>query len=291
MTKEPEARPRMRPSAEGVKATGLPMPPPWFATLREEPPTWTGKALGAACLLLILAVWYVFTAGEPTERIISPSKLPSPGEVFGSLGPVMERDLVDSIIATLMRVLIGFFWATVVGVGGGVLAASFRGANAFVNPLILFGRSLPLAALIPLTILWFGIEERQKQMFIFIAAVPFVFSDTVKAISLVPQRYVETAQTLGASRFQIIRKVLLPLALPDIVTGLRFLFGLALGYIMLAEVINAGEGLGFMINQGERLGLTQHNYLLLIIIGILAYVIDWLIRFGQRQAFTYRRDL
>jgi ABC-type nitrate/sulfonate/bicarbonate transport system permease component len=292
MTKEPEARPPMRPAAEGVRATGLPMPPPWYATLREEPPSWMGKALGASFLLLILVVWYLFTMGEtPADRAISPSKLPSPGEVFGSFDELIERHLGDSIIATLMRVLIGFFWATVVGVGGGVLAASFRGANAFVNPLILFGRSLPLAALIPLTILWFGIEERQKQMFIFIAAVPFVFSDTVKAISLVPQRYVETAQTLGASRFQIIRKVLLPLALPDIVTGLRFLFGLALGYIMLAEVINANEGLGFLINTGERLGLTEQNYLLLIVIGILAYVVDWLIRFLQRQAFPYRKDL
>ena len=121
--------------------------------------------------------------------------------------------------------------------------------------------------------------------------MPFIFSDTVKAISLVPERYVETAQTLGASRWQIIYKVLFPLALPDIITGLRFLFGLALGYIMLAEAINSRAGLGFMINTGERLGLIEQNYLLLIIIGILAYLVDWVMRYMQRYFFFYRKDL
>jgi ABC-type nitrate/sulfonate/bicarbonate transport system permease component len=275
----------------GAAAT-LPAPPPWYATLRQDPPPWIGKLLGLTCVVLVLTVWYLFTAGDtPDARAISPSKLPSPGEVFSASDELVERNLVDGVIATVMRVIIGFGGATLVGVVAGVIAASFRGINAFVTPLVLFGRSLPLAALIPLTILWFGIEESQKQMFLFIAALPFVFSETVKSISLVPQRYVETAETLGASRFQIITKVLFPLALPDIVTGLRFLFGLSLGYIMLAEVINAGAGLGFMINQGERLGYTDQNYLLLIVIGILAYLIDWTIRFLQRNAFPYRKDL
>jgi ABC-type nitrate/sulfonate/bicarbonate transport system permease component len=269
-----------------------PAPPPWYATLRQEPPPWLGKLLGLACLLVVLFVWFLLTIGDtPDARAVPQLLLPSPGETFGATGALIERNLLDSIIATLMRVIIGFAAATIVGVGTGVLAASFRGFNAFLNPLVLFGRSLPLAALLPLTVVWFGIEETQKQMFIYIAAVPFVFSDTVKAISLVPQRYVETAETLGASRFHIITKVLFPLALPDIVTGLRFLFGLSLGYIMLAEVINANAGLGFLINQGDRLSKTDHTFLLLIVIGILAYVIDWTIRFLQRHAFPYRKDL
>jgi len=282
--------------AAGIDAAKAPAPPPeappWYTTLRQDPPGVLPKLLGAASIGLILLIWFLFTAGDtPADRPISPSKLPSPGEVIGAISAVVERGLADSIVATLMRVLVGFFWAIVVGVGLGVLAASFRGVLALITPIALFGRSLPLAALIPLTILWFGIDETQKQMFIFIASVPFVFSDTVKAISLVPQRYVETAETLGASRWQIIRKVLLPLALPDIVTSLRFLFGLALGYIMLAEVINAEEGLGYMINMGERLGHIDQNYLLLIVIGALAYVVDWTIRFLQRHAFAYRKDL
>jgi ABC-type nitrate/sulfonate/bicarbonate transport system permease component len=90
-------------------------------------------------------------------------------------------------------------------------------------------------------------------MFIFFATVPFVFTDTVRTIALVPERFVETAQTLGASRFQIITKVLFPLALPDIVTSLRFLFGLAFGYIALVEAINVRAGLGFADQQQRAL--------------------------------------
>jgi NitT/TauT family transport system permease protein len=288
------ATPAAKPTVKAPAPTGstVPPPPPWYITLREEPPVALRFALAMACIALILVVWFLFTAGDtPDQRAISPSKLPSPGEVFGSFDDLIARHLGDSIVATLMRVIYGFALATVVGVGAGVFAASFRGLNSFLSPVVLFGRSLPLAALIPLTMLWFGIEERQKWMFIFLAACPFVFSDTVKAISLVPQRYIETAQTLGASRFQIIRKVLFPLALPDIVTGLRFLFGLALGYIMLAEVINAREGLGFMILQSERMSLNEQIYLLLMVIAVLAFVVDWVIRFLQRSAFPYRKDL
>ncbi len=270
----------------------LPRPPRWLVTLRAEPPFVLGKVLGLACILAVLGLWYLFTLGDAAhERAISPNALPSPGEVFGSYPEVEERGLVDGIIATMTRVIKGFGLAALVGVGFGVLAASFRAVGAFLSPLVLFGRSLPLAALIPITIAWWGIAEKQKEMFIFIASVPFIFSDTVKAISLVPERYVETAQTLGASRFQIIYKVLVPLALPEIVTGLRFLFGLALGYIMLAEAINSEAGLGYMINVGERLGKVEQNYLLLIIIGVLAYVVDWLLRYLQRYFFFYRKDL
>lgn len=269
----------------------LPRPPRWIATLRAEPPAVLGKLLGLACILLVLLIWYLFTRGEGVDRPISPAKLPSPGDVFGSYGALEERGLFDSITATMIRVVKGFGLAAIVGVVLGVTASSFRAVAAFLNPLVLFGRSLPLAALLPLTIAWFGMGEKQKEMFIFIASVPFVFSDTVKAVSLVPERYVETAQTLGASRWQIIYKVLFPLALPDILTGLRFLFGLALGYIMLAEVLNAKAGLGYMINNGERLGLIEQNYLLLIIIGILAYLVDWTLRFFQKGIFQYRKDL
>jgi ABC-type nitrate/sulfonate/bicarbonate transport system permease component len=280
------------PAAKADAAPSIPRPPRWLTTLRAEPPAVLGKLLGLACILLVLIIWYLFTHGsDAASRPISPSKLPSPGDVFDSYGKLEDRGLVDGIIATMVRVLKGFGWAAIVGIALGVMAASFRALAAFLNPLVLFGRSLPLAALIPITILWFGIGEKQKEMFIFLASVPFIFSDTVKAISLVPERYVETAQTLGASRWQIIYKVLFPLALPDIITGLRFLFGLALGYIMLAEAINSRAGLGFMINTGERLGLIEQNYLLLIIIGILAYLVDWVLRYMQRYFFFYRKDL
>jgi NitT/TauT family transport system permease protein len=125
-------------------------------------------------------------------------------------------------------------------------------------------------------------------MFIFIACLPFVYSDVVSAIAAVPDRYVETAQTLGARPLQIVRKVLLPLALPEIYNSLRHLFGLAFGYIMLAELINAQRGLGSLLMTSQRRGLSEHIILILIVIGFLAYGIDRLLFFFERGLFPYR---
>jgi ABC-type nitrate/sulfonate/bicarbonate transport system permease component len=115
-----------------------------------------------------------------------------------------------------------------------------------------------------------------------------VYSDVVSAIAGVPDRYVETAQTLGASPLQIVGKVLVALALPDIYNSLRQLFGLAFGYIMLAELINAKHGLGYLLMASQRRGMSEHIILILIIIGLLAYGIDRMLFWFQRGLFPHR---
>ncbi|MEZ4367512.1 MAG: ABC transporter permease [Kofleriaceae bacterium] len=283
--------PRSAPSGGPPAEAPPPRPPAWWKTLRADAPTLYRLAIGGGFVGLILAVWWLITRGSPTEAFISPSKLPSPGAVFGSLGGLLDRDLEGALFATMWRVVKGVALAAIIGIALGVSAGSYKAIAAAVNPIVLFLRSVPMGALLPLTLVWFSTGERQKSMFIFLAVVPFVFSDTAKAVASVPQRYLETAETLGASRGQIIRKVLVPLALPDIITSLRFQFGLALGYIMLAEAINTDAGIGVLLNNGERRGLVEHNYLLLFIIALLAFGIDWLIRYVQRGVFPYRRDL
>jgi ABC-type nitrate/sulfonate/bicarbonate transport system permease component len=276
---------------EDVKDAAPPTAPPWWKTLRADPPAPVRLALGFGLIGVLLLVWWFMTHGAATERIISPSKLPSPGEVFGSFGKLLDRQLGDSMIDTLQRVFKGVGLAALVGISVGVLAASNRGVGSALAPLVIFLRSVPMGALIPLTLLLFADGEHQKTMFIFLAIVPFVFSDTVKAVSIVPERYVETAQTLGATKFQIIRKVLVPLALPDIVTSLRFQLGLALGYIMLVEEINAPLGLGKLIMGSQRQGPYEHVYLLLFVIALTAFLLDLVLRTIQRGVFTWRRDL
>lgn len=239
---------------------------------------------------LTLVLWGGLTYGAtPESRIISPVVLPSPIEVIRSFPSLWtERALLDSIFATLRRVLGGFALAIIVGVPLGILAGAYRILGAAAAPIALFGRNIPIAALIPLTILWFGIDETQKTMFIFLATVPFVFSDAVNAVVAVHDRYVDTAATLGASPRQIITKVLVALALPDIYNSLRNLFGLAFGYIMLAELINAKYGLGYLLSTSQRRGLSEHIILILIIIGALAYGIDRLFYWFQVNLFPYQ---
>jgi NitT/TauT family transport system permease protein len=292
--------------------TAPPRPPPWWKTLRADPPFLLRIGIGAGFVALIILIWFFLTLGDrPEDRFISPSKLPSPGEVFISydkpgyaedtgtraditkvtFSEVKSAGLGESLLATLRRVLKGIGLAALIGVGLGVLAGSFRALSAALNPLVIFLRSVPMGALLPLTLIIFKATEQQKSMFIFFAVVPFVFSDTLRAIAAVPQRYVETAETLGASRGQIIRKVLFPLALPDIVSSLRFQFGLAFGYIMLAEAIAAEHGLGAMLNVNEKRGNIEQNYLLLFVIAAIAFAIDWGVRTLQRGVFPYRKDL
>jgi ABC-type nitrate/sulfonate/bicarbonate transport system permease component len=258
--------------------------------LRISPPRMTRRLVGAGSVAVVVLVWWIATTGLGSEdRWISPVILPSPLEVMRSF-PVLlnERALMQSIAATLKRVLVGFGLAAAIGVPLGILAGSWRVIEAAGAPLALFGRNLPVAALIPLTILWFGIDETQKVMFIFIACAPFVYADAVAAITSVPDRYVETAQTLGAKPVQIVMKVLVPLALPDIYNSLRHLFGLAFGYIMLAELINAEHGLGYLLMASQRRGLSEHIILILIIIGLLAYGIDRVLFWFQRGLFPHR---
>jgi NitT/TauT family transport system permease protein len=263
---------------------------PSLLTLRFSPPPLTRRLVGAGAMGVVLLVWWLATWGAaPEDRFISPVILPSPAEVIRSFPSLLnERALLQSIAATLRRVLIGFGLAAVIGVPLGIAAGSWRVVEAAGAPLALFGRNLPVAALIPLTILWFGIDETQKVMFIFIACVPFVYSDAVAAVANVPERYVETAQTLGATPFQIVRKVLVALAIPDIYNSLRHLFGLAFGYIMLAELINAQYGLGYLLMTSQRRGLSEHIILILMIIGLLAFGIDRVLYWFQRGLFPYR---
>lgn len=265
--------------------------PEALGALRRAPSLAVGKGLGALCLALVVLGWFLATAGAAEERLVSPTLLPAPLEVLRAIPEVAaDGALVAAIVATLRRVLLGFLLAVAVGVPLGMAAGAWRALGAFLAPVVLVGRNVPIAALIPLTILWFGIDETQKVMFIFIATVPFVFSDAAAAVIEVSDRYVDTAQTLGASDLQVVIKVLVPLALPGVFTSLRSLFGIAFGYIMLAELINARHGLGYMLSLGQRRGHTDHIFLVLIVIGLLAWAIDQVLRFFQRGLFPYRTD-
>jgi ABC-type nitrate/sulfonate/bicarbonate transport system permease component len=264
-----------------------------FAGLRAEIPVWQAFVLGVLCIVVCGALWWWLTAGDDEHPpLIGPGSLPRPASTFAAFPSLwFERALAVNTVVSLRRVVLGFALAAAVGVPLGVLCGCFRRVSAFCAPLIVIGRNIPVAAVIPLTFALFGIGEFQKVMFIFIACVAFVVMDSANAVSEVSSRYIDTAYTLGANRWQIIMKVLLPLAMPAIFHSLRLLFGLAFGYIMLAETIKlAGEsgGLGDIINVSQRRRAWEDILLVLMVIPLVALVIDRVLYWIQRQLFPYQ---
>jgi NitT/TauT family transport system permease protein len=260
--------------------------------IRKDAPLWQVILFSLLCIAACYGLWWFLTRGIPEERIISYSVLPSPGETFGSFHSLwFDRGLTRNTLVTLRRLTLGFGLAAAVGIPVGILCGCFTRVNAFFIPLSLFGRNIPLAALVGLTYAFFGIGEEQKVMFICIACVAFILSDTARAIQEVGSQYVDTAYTLGASRLQVIFKVLIPLAMPTVFNSLRLLFGLAFGYIMLAETIKKGSesgGLGDIINTSMRRGDGEHVILVLLIIPVVALAIDRILYWIQRELFPHR---
>ena len=263
--------------------------------LRAAPSPVIGRLIGLASVAALILVWYLVTLGAAEGRVVSPAILPTPAEVGGRLltlitgGADAEGSTLGlHIAASLKRVISGFFLAFVVGVPLGILAGVSGPVRAALAPHALFMRNIPLAALIPLTMVSFGIDEQQKTMFIFLAVAPFLMGDAMIAIARVPDKYVETAQTRGASTLQIITKVLIPLALPAIYGSMRTLFGLAVGYIMLAELVNADLGLGHMLLVGQRRSDLPTIFATLVVIATLAFLVDKALQFLQGKIFPYR---
>lgn len=263
-----------------------------WVTIRQPAPPWQVVFLGVLCTLACFVLWWAVTRGPAEERLISPVMLPSPQETFSSFKLLwFDRALTRNTLITLERVILGFFLAVGIGVPLGVLAGCFPRFQAFLSPLIIFGRNIPLAALIALTFFIFGIGELQKVMFIFIACVAFVTADAAQAVRDVSQDYIDTAYTLGSNRRQVILKVLVPLAMPSVFNSLRLLFGLAFGYIMLAELIKFGDeagGLGHLIITSQRRGPREHIYLIVLIIPVIALAIDRFLFWVQKELFPHQ---
>jgi NitT/TauT family transport system permease protein len=290
--------PRSHSGDETPGAASAPAPahaparPRRFTALRAEVPFWQSLLLGALCLALCLGLWWGLTRGDiAEERFLGPTVLPSPSETFADFpGLWFDHALTRNTLVSLQRVVLGFGLAALVGIPVGVLCGCFRRVGAFLAPLMIGGRNIPVAAVIPLTLSFFGINEFQKIMFIFIACVAFVIMDTATAIADVSDRYIDTAYTLGATHRQIVMKVLVPLAMPSIFNSLRLLFGLAFGYIMLAEVIQTGGrgGLGSIINMAQKRSQPTYILLVLMLIPLVALAIDRLLFWVQRQLFPYQ---
>jgi NitT/TauT family transport system permease protein len=246
--------------------------------------------LTTSFVVLLMLAWWALTRGATIEdRVLPPLFLPSPLEVLAAFPKLhFEQELVRSALRSFQRVTIGFSIGAIIAVPLGVYMASYPGVAAFFQPLALVGAYVPIVVFIPLTLAWFGLNESQKIAFLaigcFVALLPLV----IRAIDDVPRAYLDVAVTKGASQWQLVWNVLFPVAMAQIWENLRAVYGVGWGWIILAEVVNAEAGLGYLISISERRGHTNAIFAIIIVIVVIAIACDQLWRLGARLLFPYK---
>jgi len=260
-----------------------------FLRIREELPAWKAWLLGLLPVLALLALWVFVTTGAAEERLISPTILPSPAEVVASF-PLLwfDRALTRNFAVSFTRVIEGFALGVAVSFPLGVLMGAFTKVKAAFTPLTVFGAYLPIPTLVPLTLSLFGTGELQKVMFLALAFSIYLVPMFVAAVDAVDDTYLKTAYTLGATPGQAVSRVLLPISWPDIWQAMRLGFGVGWSYILLAEMVDVGRGLGGIIITSQRRGPREHIYLVLVAIVLVAFLTDKLWAVVGRFLFPYR---
>ncbi|SHE86182.1 NitT/TauT family transport system permease protein [Desulforamulus putei DSM 12395] len=237
------------------------------------------STLTLSSFTFILLMWFALSYSGAVKELF----LPSPGSVLQALGEMHEEGiLVDYTLDSTYRVVVGWIMAVIVSIPLGMLVATSKKAEAILTPVIEFARYLPVVAMVPLTLLYFGIGDLQKFAVIFLGTffqLVLMVSDVVAGVQ---RDLLRAAATLGASRWQIYRLVLMPASLPGIMDSLRITIGWAWTYLVVAELVAANSGLGHMILKSQRFLATDRMFAGLIIIGLLGLATDlffkWLTR-------------
>jgi NitT/TauT family transport system permease protein len=260
---------------------------PLFA-VRARIPEGTARALSFGSVLLFFVAWFLCTLGD--KPFIDPLKLPPPHEVLRALMHLVFTDLGPELGVSAARVSIAFLMCIAVSLPLGVAMGAFEAVNRWVDPIISPLRFTPMNAFVPIFIMWFGIDESEKIAFLFFATVVFLLPVVVDAIRSVPEELVQTAQTLGATRWQLIRTVLVPAALPQIFDNFRVMNGIAWGYILLAEMVNSRRGLGHLFDAAWRSNKSDEILALILVVGVVGLVSDLAIRTLNGLLFRWRES-
>jgi NitT/TauT family transport system permease protein len=253
--------------------------------LRQPLPRATASVIGLIAPLLLGAVWCLLTYGG----LVAPDFLPSPTEVLrGTLQLFLQYDLWAAIVGSTRRIGLAFLLASAVAVPLGVLMGAFEPVNRFFEPIMAPLRYMPISGFISLLILWFGIYEKEKIAFLFLGVFVYLLPVVVTAIRVVPEELVQTSLTLGASRWQVIRTVLVPAALPEIFDSFRVMNAILWTYVILAEWVNPGHGLGYIIELARTHQKASWAFAGLLVIGGIGLITDFLIRTISALLFRWR---
>jgi taurine transport system permease protein len=242
--------------------------------------------LNFAAVAAVLALWFLATR----LAWIAPIFLPAPGDVLHAANLTLANgDLVMDIAVSARRVFLGFALAALVAVPLGIVMGVWRPAKAIMDPFVSLLRPLPSITWIPLTILWLGIGEAQKIAIVFMGSWIYILLYTVESTRRVDPLLIRAARNLGAGDVAVMREVILPGALPGIITGLKVTLAISWSCVLTAEMIAAQNGLGALIWQAKDWGNLALVLVGMLCISLTVLVADWLMARIERLLLPWER--
>ena len=230
------------------------------------------KVIGIGTFVFIIGVWALISG----LGIVGQNKLPSPWSVVKAFSYLAwyegESQLLSAIFASTTRVLIASTFVILIGIPVGILMGSSPSINASISPLIDPLRSAPVVAILPILVMWFGLDERMKIIFLFLGAVVYMIPMVRDAIKAVPYTYWESARDLGGTKVECITRAVLPMAMPRIADGIIVSVSIMWTYINVAEYVNATTGLGSLITNAKRFSAMDQVFAVIIVIIFLAFL-------------------
>jgi ABC-type nitrate/sulfonate/bicarbonate transport system permease component len=267
--------------ADAADALTEDLPPARRAARRDR---WLGLTSFAA----MLAIWFALTGSGLWPPLVQPAFLPSPVTVASTFWKLANsgyqgHTLAHHFLISLMRFGIAFAFCVAVGVPVGLLMGMHTGVRAVLDPPIETTRPIPKLALLPLFIIWFGIGELSKTIVIITALFPLISISAMQAVRAVSVRKIQAAQSLGASRATIFRRVLLPASLPGIFTGLRVSVGIGVTMLVGAEMVATSDGIAWMALTAADFIQTDIVLVGVLIMATLGYGLDQIFRALERR--------
>jgi len=256
-------------------------------TPRREISHGLGLSAGGLVAGMVLIGWSVLAY----SGVVDTTFLPAPHNVVAALWKtLMDGSLLKNAWASLVVINLGFFLSSVIALPLGIMMGSFRIVQAALEPLVNFIRYLPVTSMIPLLILWIGIGIEEKIAIIFLGTFFQQIVMFADVSAQVPNELFNASYTLGATRRQVVMRVLLPATLPGVIDTLRVTMGWAWTYLVVAELVASSAGLGYMSMQAMRGLHADLIFVAILVIGFLGLVTDQLFKWIKIAALPWARQ-
>ena len=243
---------------------------------------------GALPWLAIILLWYAVRL----SGLVKPTLVPTPWDVMTTWwNLVTEAGFLTDMYMSTQRVVLGVALGILAAVPVGFLLGWYQPVRRFIDPLINFFRALPPIALIPLVIVYFGIGETAKVVILFYASFFAGVIVMYEGIAQISPIYLRVARTLGATDLEIFSKVVIPLAVPHVLTALRVALGVAWATLVASELIAAQQGLGAVIQDASAFFQLDTIYAGIITIGVIALIMDYLLRRASRRLLSWQERI